>query len=452
MTRDIGAVEVVQQDKSHHFHPFTNPVALVENGPDMVTHADGIHLHLSDGRRVIDSASALWNVSIGYGNERVCAAAFEAMKKLSFGHVALSRSNPWVAALSAKLAEITPEQYRHFFFAATGSEAVESSIKMALHYWRLQGRPQKRIVISRRRSFHGNTLFAASLTGLDVYHNQFGLPIGNVLHTESTYWYRDGKGRSKDEYFRHIVAELERQIIEAGPENIAALIGEPIQTGMVVPTEEYWPRIRELCDRYEILLIADEIVSGFGRTGRMFGFQNFGFEPDLFVVAKGITSGYFPVSAVGIGEKVAGAVLKSNQIFAHIFTNCGHPVGAAVALENLAVIEELGLVNKVRDETGPYLSKRMQELMEFPCVGEVRAIGVMGAFEIDASGGARTTSQPENDALLSDITSIVWRRGAIVRAGALCMPMVSTKQQIDEVIDILKASIEEAWGKLRAAA
>jgi putrescine aminotransferase len=221
---------------------------------------------------------------------------------------------------------------------------------------------------------------------------------------------------------------------------------------MVVPTEEYWPRIRELCDRYEILLIADEIVSGFGRTGRMFGFQNFGFEPDLFVVAKGITSGYFPVSAVGIGEKVAGAVLKSNQIFAHIFTNCGHPVGAAVALENLAVIEELGLVNKVRDETGPYLSKRMQELMEFPCVGEVRAIGVMGAFEIDASGGARTTSQPENDALLSDITSIVWRRGAIVRAGALCMPMVSTKQQIDEVIDILKASIEEAWGKLRAAA
>ena len=435
------------KDKRHHVHPMTNPVSLLEKGPDMVTRAEGVYLYMDDGRRIIDAGSGLANVNVGYGNQLLCEAAFKTMRQLSFSPSVLGRSNPWTAALSAKLTEITPEQFQYFFFASTGSDAIESAVKIALRHWRLCGKPEKRAFISRRLSYHGNTLFAASLTGIDAFHTPFGLPISDIVHhADSTCWYREGKGRSKEEFGRDLIRALEKQICEIGPDRIAAFVGDPL-TDAIIPPTDYWEEVRRLCDRYDILLMADEVVTGFGKTGRMFGFENFNYEPDLIVMAKGITSGYFPISSVGIGRKVGEVMQKADEIFAHLFTNCGHPVGAAVALENIAFIQERGLVERVRDEIGPYFGEQLTQLLGLSCVGEVQSFGVLGRLEIDLSKAGRgSATQADNDKFLGKVAEIAWKRGLATKGGGLCLPMIITKEQIDEVITILKHSIIEALG------
>lgn len=452
MINGMNLAVLSEEDKRHHLHPLTNPTSFRANGPDMVTRGEGIYLYLQDGRRVMDTTSALWNVTLGYGNRRLCQAAFNAMEQLSYGHLIVGRSNPWAVALTAKLAEITPEQFQSFFLASTGSEAIESCIKIALYYWRLRGKPNKRAIIGRRRSYHGNTMFAASVTGIEQFHTQFGLPLSSMIHhAESTHWYLDGKGRSREEFCREIIESLEKQILAIGSENIAAFVGEPIQTGMIIPPESYWPQVRQLCSRYDILLIADEVVTGFGKTGRMFGFEHFGFEPDLFAMAKGISSGYFPVSAVAVGRKVADVMHGANEVFAHVFTNCGHPVGGAVALETIAIIQEQRLVERMRDVIGPYFNRRLRELREIPCVGDVRSMGAMGAFEVDVSGGAGTATPAENEAFLGKVISAAWNRGIVVRGGGMCLPMIITEQQIDEAMGILRDAITETWRAQKTA-
>jgi len=439
----------LEQDKRHHLHPLTNPKALAEAGPEMFTRAEGTYLYTSDGRRFLDAASGLCNVNIGYGNPRLCEAAFKTMQQLSFGYTVIGRSNPWVAALSAKLAEITPEQFQHFFFASSGSEAIESAVKIALRYWRLRGKPEKRAIISRRLSYHGNTLFAASLTAnSENYHTQFGLPISDRIHyADSPYWYRDGKGRSKEEFGLQVACALEKQILEIGPENIAAMVGDPIQSGggMIIPPTTYWPEVRRICDRYDILLIADEIQSCFGKTGRMFGFECFDYEPDLFAMAKGLASGYFPISGVAVNNRVYEVLLKADEVLAHLFTNCGHPVGAAVALENIAVIQEQGLVDRVRDEIGPYFSHRLQEFAKFSCVGEIRSIGVFGAIDIDLAKTGQSVTKAERNDVMDRIARAAWNRGLIIRSNGICLPMTITKEQIDVGIDVLKESMTEVF-------
>lgn len=434
--------DLILEDRNHHLHPMTNPVSFFKKGPDMVARAEGVYLYTSDGRKILDMGSGLANVNIGYGNVRLCEAAFDTMRQLSFSHGIHGRSNPWTAALSARLADITPEQYQYFFFASTGSEAVESAVKMALRYWRVRGKPQKRAFISRRGSYHGNTLFASGLTGIAGYHTPFGLPIGDLVHyADSTCWYREGNGRSKSQFGEDLVSALEKQIQEIGPENIAAFVGDPIPAA-IIPPEGYWRGVRRLCDRYDILLIADEVVCSFGKTGRMFGFENFDYEPDLIVVAKGITSGYFPLSAVGIGAKIGELMQKTDEMFAHVFTNCGHPVGAAVALENIAVIQEQRLMDRVRDDIEPYFESRLKELLEFPCVGETQVFGVFGRIEIDLSGA----SHAENDAFFDRVVDIAWKKGVATKGSAntFCLPMIITREQIDEGIAVLKEAIAEA--------
>jgi putrescine---pyruvate transaminase len=442
----MSNVDLREQDSRHHFHPMSNPVSLRREGPDMVVRGEGIYLYLSDGRKVMDTTSGLWNVNMGYGNKRICDAAYRTMLEMSCGHTIFNRSNPWIAALSEKLSEITPKQYQTFFFASSGSEANESAVKMARHYWRLQGKPEKRITIARRDSYHGATIFATSLTGQAIFHNQFGLPLEPLVrHAGSTNWHQHGNGKSNDEFFQNLVHSLEAQIKEIGPERIAALIGEPIQTGMHIPTSAYWQGIRALCDKYEILLIADEVVSGFGKSGRMFAFEHYGFEPDLFTIAKGITSGYFPLSAVALGSKVSDVIRSEDNLFAHVFTNSGHPVGAAVALETIAIIEEEALVDWVRLEIGPHFTEGLRQLLELPCVASVRSLGVMGGINLDVSEGSGCATSEQNDAFLDRVTREIWKRGATIRGGSLCLPMVITKSQIDEAFDIIKTSISEVW-------
>lgn len=450
MTDDTRTRHLHEQDRRHHFHAQTNPLQLAKHGPDMVERAEGIYLYTGDGRRIIDGKSGGYCTNIGYGNARLCRAAYESMQQLSFANNFVGRSNRWAAALSEKLNAITPPAYQRFFFASTGSDAVESAIKMALYYWRQQGQARKRAIIARRHSYHGLTLFAGSLTGMDSLHTPFGLPLpGMVHHVEAPYWYGYGRGCSPEEFGRMAAAAVERKIKEIGPENIAAFIGEPIQatSQMIIPPDSYWPEVQRICAQYDVLLIADEVVTGLGKTGEWFGFQSFGFEPDLFVMAKGLSSGYFPISAVAVGERVDRVLQRCDERFAHGFTNCGHPVGAAVACENIAVIEEEKLVEKVRDVIGPALAKGLEAFRQFPWVGEVRSRGIMGAIDIDLTK-VKPATQADSEALAQHISELSWANGLEMRpvgtAIGMVLPMIITRAQLAESLDILMRSFKSA--------
>jgi putrescine aminotransferase len=445
---DVQTTLAADQDRLHHLHPLTNPVELASAGPEVVVGAEGVYLFTSDGRRIIDMGAGLGNVNIGYGNPRLVETAATAMRQLSYGHTLAGRSHPYVAALSAKLTKLTREQYRSFFFASIGSDAVESAVKMALRYWRLQGRPEKNVIVSRKNSYHGNTIVAASITGNAAFHDPFGLPVNDRFHhVANPSWYRDGNGRSRDEYCRDIVRDLEEELLAIGPENIALFIAAANQGE---PHEGWWPEVRRMCDEHDILLICDEVITGFGKTGELFAFQANGVEPDLFVMAKGISSGYFPISSVGVGEKVASAFRNADEVFWHVFTNCGHPVGAAVALENIAFIEENGLVERTRDEIGPHLRRRLEEFLELPYVGDINSRGLLGSLELDVSEGARSGSPEANGALLERMDALAWERGVTTHRGTLSPPMIITPEQIDEAMDILYASLVDAWNELNS--
>ena len=447
MTNLTGIQKLLSDDKQHHFHPMTNPVEFLNTDSALIERAEGIYIFADGGRKIIDAGSGLGNVILGYGNERLCKVGCQVMKELSYSHTLFGRTNPWTAALSEKLASITPDSFGRFFFASTGSEAIESSIKIALHYWRLRDQPKKQIIIGRKLSYHGTTIFATSLTGIETFQSQFGLPLSDrVHHVESPFWYRDGHGRSKEEFGFEVAALLEQKIREVGAENIAAFVGDPIQTGggTIIPPASYWPEVRRICDKHDILLIADEILSGFGKTGELFGFQNVGFEPDMFCMAKGLSAGYFPLSSVAIGEKVNDVLQQSNETFAHLFTNCGHPVGAAIALETISIIEEEGLVEKVKNDIGPYFAGRLNELLEVPCVGEIRAVGVFAGIEIDMAK-IETKSVLNAEEFNTRYVEIAWQKGLSLRGQGLTLPMIINRSQIDQVVDILKESISEAF-------
>lgn len=441
-------VDLILNDRQHHFHGNTNPVQHTRKDPALITRAEGIYIHTHDGRKIIDAMSGAWCTNIGYGNERVCRAAYDAMRQLSFAHTFGGRTNPGVAALSAKMAAITPEQYRHFNFASTGSDAVESAFKMALYYWHLRGQPRKRAIIGRDFAYHGNTLMAAHLVGTEGYGKQYGFPLTDIFHRiEAPYWYRFAAGRSEQAFGLDAAAALERKIVELGPENVAAFIGEPIQAtiGLVFPPENYWPEIRRICERYDILLIADEVVTGMGKTGSLFGFQSYEFEPDLFTLAKGFSSGYFPISCVAIGEKVGEVLQSHDRPFVHGFTNAGHPVGAAVALENIAVIEE-GLLDNVKHTAGPHLAVRLQEFRQFPFVGEVRSRGIIAGIELDIAK-VRAGSIENSVALGMKLGEVAWDKGLYARAIgttlAMMFPMIVTRAEIDRAMNLLLESFAE---------
>jgi putrescine aminotransferase len=455
MSNEPGFVALSEMDRHHHLHANTNPVEFSKEGPTLLARGNGIYLSTADGHEVIDGMSGGWCTNVGYGNERLCKAAFEAMRELSYTLTFGGRTNRWAAALSNKLAAITPAQYQSFFFASTGSDAVESAIKMALYYWHLAGRPKKRAIISRDLGYHGNTLFAAHLVGETGYGAQFGFPLTDIVHhVASPYWYRFANGQSRAEFGRKAATALETKINELGAENVAAFIGEPLQAtlGLIIPPDTYWPEVRRICERYDVLLIADDIVTGLGKTGYPFGFEAFGFEPDLFTLAKGLSSGYFPISCVAVGSKVSEVLQNANRPFIHGFTNCGHPVGAAVALENILVIEDEHLIEKVAQESGPRLASRLAEFTQFPFVGEVSSLGIIGSIEIDISkvgGGGLTDSV----ALGARIGQIAWKNGVNARpigsTLGMMFPMIITERQVDDALDRLKVSFAEAWTELK---
>jgi len=432
-----------QLDARHYLHPFTDFKRLAAEGSRIISRAEGSYLYDFDGQRILDAMAGLWCVNAGYGRHELVEAAREQMQQLPYYNSFFKSANPPAIALAAKLAEITQPQFNRVFFTGSGSEANDTIVRMVRRYWELAGEPRRNVIISRTNAYHGSTVAGASLGGMRWMHAQGGLPIPDITHICQPYWYQDGGALSPEHFGLWAARQLAEKIEELGPQRIAAFIGEPVQGagGVIIPPQTYWPEIQRICDHYGILLIADEVVCGFGRLGHWFGHEHFGFRPDLMTLAKGLTSGYLPLGAVMVGDRVADALIERGGEFSHGYTYSGHPVSCAVALRNLLILQEEQLVGRVRDDTGPYLQERWRQLENHPLVGEARGIGFIGALELVADKADRRFF-PDRDRAGTICRDHCFANGLVMRAVRDTMiiapPLIMDREQIDQLV-------EKAW-------
>jgi len=446
-----------ETDSRHHLHPFTDSKDLVEaGGCRVITKAEGIWLEDSEGNRILDGMAGLWCVNVGYGRKELAQAAYDQMLELPYYNTFFKTATPPPIELSEILTRLTPEGLNHVFYASSGSEANDTITRLVRRFWKLQGQPEKRVIISRTNAYHGSTMVAASLGGMKAMHELDDLPLPGFEHIMQPYWYREGGDLSPDEFGLKAARALEERIEALGAEKVAAFIGEPVQGagGVVVPPKTYWPEIQRICKKHDILLIADEVICGFGRTGNWFGSDTFDIKPDLMPIAKGLTSGYLPLSGILVGDRVAEVLYEKGGEFAHGFTYSGHPVACAVAIANIGIIEREGLVDQVREETGPYLQARLRELAPHPLVGEVRGIGFLGAVELVADKAARQSFPAERKAgpTCRDFcveNKVVSR--AVGDSMVVSPPLTMNNAEIDEMVSRLKTSIDQTAKKLGAS-
>ena len=436
-----------QKDKDHHLHPFTDHLQLSEKGTRVITRGDGVYIWDSEGHQILDAMSGLWCVNLGYGRKELAQAAFEQMEELPYYNNFFQCTHPPAIELSSVLGEVSPKGMDHVFFTSSGSEAIDTVVRMVRYYWSLLGKPDKKIILGRNNAYHGSTIAGASLGGMSGMHAQGDLPIPNIHHIQQPYWFAEGGDLDKDTFGKQVANDLERAIKEHGIENIAGFIAEPIQGagGVIIPPETYWPEVQNIIDRYEILLIADEVITGFGRLGDWFASSVYEIKPDLISFAKGVTSGYLPLGGVLVNNRVANAIIDKGGEFAHGFTYSGHPAACAVALKNIEIIEEEKILDEVKSKTAPYLKEEWLKLADHPLVGEARIKGLMGAIELCAnketrerfSSEGRFTSLDEISAgsLCRDLSI---NNGLVMRAVGDTMiiapPLIINQEQIDELI------------------
>jgi putrescine aminotransferase len=427
-------------DRRHYLHPFTDYKDLGARGSRIITRAEGIYVWDSEGNRILDGMSGLWCVNLGYGRKELVDAACEQLRELPYYNSFFQCAHPPAIELATRLAGISPARFQHVFFTGGGSEANDTVIRMVRQFWTLQGQPERQVIISRRNAYHGSTIGAASLSGMAAAHRQGGLPIPGVEHIEQPYWFELGGGLTPAEFGRKMAGELERKIHALGADRVAAFIGEPIQGagGAIIPPDTYWPEIQRICDAYGILLVADEVITGFGRTGEWFGSQYYGFEPDLMPFAKGITSGYLPLGGVLVSDRVADVLIERGGEFFHGFTYSGHPAACAVALASLDILIRERVIERVRGELAPYFAARWGSLAEHPIVGEARSAGLIGALELVRPGEDRRRF-PKERAAGTLCRDLAVENGLVMRAVADTMivapPLVITPAQIDELVD-----------------
>lgn len=443
-------------DTKHHLHPFTDHKSLHETGSRIITRAEGIYLWDSEGHKILDGMAGLWCVNVGYGRQELADVAFQQMQSLPYYNNFFKSTHPPAVELSRVLAEITPQDMNRVFFTNSGSEANDTVVRMARRYWDLQDKPDKQVIISRDNAYHGSTMAGASLSGMKPMHAQGGLPIPGIVHIAQPYWYQEGGDLSEDEFGLQAARALEEKILELGVDKVAAFIAEPVQGagGVIVPPKTYWPEISRICKAYDILLVVDEVICGFGRTGEWFGSDYFGVEPDLMPIAKGLSSGYLPIGGVMVADRVADVLIAKGGDFNHGFTYSGHPVAAAVAIENIRILREEGIVDKVKNETGPYLGKLWKELESHPLVGQARSIGMMGALELVKD---KATRQRFDDVgyVGGICRDFCFENGLVMRAVGDTMiispPLIISTEEIDKLIALASRCLDLTAAKLQEA-
>ncbi|MCF8475024.1 MAG: aspartate aminotransferase family protein [Emcibacter sp.] len=444
-------------DRDHNVHPFSDPDALGKQGVRIITRAEGSYIWDSEGHKILDGMAGLWCMNVGYGRKELIEAAHEQMKQLPFYNSFFKTSHPPQIELSRLLSEITPKGINHFFFSGSGSEANDTNIRLVRHYWDIMGKPEKQTIISRHNAYHGSTLAATSLGGMEGMHNMGGKGsslLPGFEHIGQPFWYLEGGDMTPEAFGLKRAQELEEKILKIGADKVAAFIGEPIQGagGVIVPPSTYWPEIQRICKKYNILLIADEVICGFGRTGNWFGSDTFGIKPDFITMAKGMSSGYIPISAVGIRDEIF-EVLNSGGEINHGYTYSGHPVACAVAIANINYIKDHNLVEKVRTESGPYLHAGLQNLMEnHPIVGEIRGRGMMAGIQLVKDRATRTTFSGDEDAG-TICRDYCFKNDLIMRAVGQSMiispPLTISKSEMDELFDKAKICLDATAKDLR---
>ncbi|MHA3902060.1 aspartate aminotransferase family protein [Castellaniella sp. WN] len=443
---------LARSDVAYQLHSYTNAVQHQGVGPCIMDRGNGIHVYDTGGKEYIEGMSGLWSVAVGFSEPRLARVAYEQMQRLPFYHTFSHKSNVPSIELAEKLIGLTGGRMARAFFTNSGSEANDTIVKMVWYYNNALDRPEKKKIIARQRGYHGVTVASASLTGLAGNHRGFDLPLPRILHARCPHWYREGlPGETEIAFADRLAAELEALILAEGPETVAAFIGEPVMGagGVIVPPETYWPKMQAVCRKYDVLVIADEVITGFGRTGRMFASELFGIEPDFMTLSKQLTSSYQPLAAVLMNERVASVIARhSGELgtFGHGYTASGHPVAAAVALENIRIIEERGLVDNAA-AAGAALQRRLRELADHPLVGEVRGVGLIAAVELVAGKASRAPFDPAGKAG-ARVVRQAQDNGLILRgiqdSVAFCPPLIITEAQVGTLADRFTRSLEEA--------
>ncbi|MDP7017747.1 MAG: aspartate aminotransferase family protein [Pirellulaceae bacterium] len=435
---------LLQRDLNHLIHPLHHRAGH-ENG-HVWTRGEGIYLYDVDGKPYIDALSGLWNVVAGHGRQELAAAASAQMEQLAYCSGYTGSSNPLAIELGEQLAAITYPQINRFFFTSGGGEASDTCFKIARYFWKVLGKPEKTKVISRQWGYHGVTLAAMSATGIASYWPMFEPRVPGFVQIPSPYPYRyeAPPGQSQGEAAAN---ELEQAILREGPETVAMFFAEPVQGagGVIVPQDDYFPRIRAICDQYEVLLVADEVITGFGRTGKMFGLEHWGVQPDMIQFAKAITSGYFPLGGVGVSDRVA-ATFDGDDVWMHAYTYSAHPVGCAVALRNLQIIREEEFPAQAGTKGARFLENLRGSLSNHPHVGDVRGLGLMCAVEIVADRESKEEF-PAAENIGARVHAAAQQRGLFsrMRGDVFCLapPIVSSEEELDRIVEIIAASIAD---------
>jgi putrescine aminotransferase len=453
ITNHMPTAELQALDAAHHMHPFTAGDGLAAKGVRVITRADGVWLTDSDGHRILDGMAGLWCVNIGYGRSELADVAARQMRELPYYNTFFQTTHVPAIALAQKLAELAPGDLNHVFFANSGSEANDTNIRMVRHFWAMQGKPEKSIIISRHNAYHGSSLGSGSLGGMAPMHAQGGMPIPDIHHIGQPHWWAEGGEMTPDEFGLARARELEAAIAELGEDRVAAFIAEPVQGagGVIVPPDTYWPEIQRICDAHDILLIADEVICGFGRTGAWFGSETMGIRPDIMTVAKGLSSGYQPIGGSIVSDRIA-AVIAGGE-FNHGYTYSGHPVASAVALENLRILEEENIVGHVHDVAAPYLRAKWEALTEHPLVGEARIVGLMASIALTPHKDSRAKFAADAGTAgficreRSFANNLVMRH--VYDRMIISPPLVITPEEIDEMMRRVGIALDEAYVQLK---
>lgn len=440
-------------DAAHHIHAFVDQKALNASKPRVMVKGDGLTLWDNDGTRYLDGMSGLWCTNLGYGRKDLAAAATAQLAELPYYNMFFHTTHPAVVELSELLFSLLPSHYSHAIYTNSGSEANEVLIRTVRRYWQVVGQPQKKIMIGRWNGYHGSTLAATALGGMKFMHDMGGM-IPDVAHIDEPYWYAHGGDLTPEAFGLQAARQLEEKILELGAENVAAFVAEPFQGagGMIIPPATYWPEIQRICRQYDVLLCADEVIGGFGRTGEWFAHQAFGFEPDTLSIAKGLTSGYIPMGGLILSRRMAEALVEKGGVFAHGLTYSGHPVAAAVAIANLKALRDEGIVERVKSDTGPYLQQRLREAFEHhPLIGEVQGLGMVAALQFAGDRATRKRFDNEND-IAWRCRTIGFEEGIIIRSTLgrmiLAPALVATHAEIDELVNKTRLAVDRTAQEL----